>query len=316
MTDNSANNKRIAKNTIILYIRTIVILVISLYTSRIILNALGVEDFGIYNAVGGVVAMFTVISGALSSSISRFLTYELGKGDKEQLKIIFSTSVNIQIGLAVIILSIGEIVGVWFLNYKMNIPPDRIIAANWVLQCSLVTFSIDLISIPYNACIIAHERMDAYAYISILQAILKLLICYAITFSPSDKLITYAILLVLVSIIIRCIYAVYCCRHFEESKYIFTFNKPIMRDMTNFAGWNFFTNSAFVFNTQGVNILINIFFGVTINAARGIATQVENAVMQLVNSFTTAMNPQITKNYASGNRAEMLSLVFRGANFL
>ncbi len=315
MSNNIANNKRIAKNTLFLYFRTLIILVVSLYTSRVILNALGVEDYGIYNVVGGVVAMFSVISGALSSAISRFITFELGKGKTEKLGIVFSTSVNIQFGISLLIILIGEIVGLWFLNYKMNIPPERLVAANWVLQCSLLTFCINLISVPYNACIIAHEKMDTFAYVSVLEAFLKLAVCFLILVSPLDRLIFYAILLVFVSLIIRMTYTVYCHRHFEESHYHFVFDKSVMREMTGFAGWNFFTNSAYIFNTQGVNLLINLFFGVTVNAARGIATQVDQAVTQLVNSFTTAINPQITKSYAAGRKEEMVALVCRGAKF-
>ena len=190
----STNNKRIAKNTLFLYLRTLIILVISLYTSRVILSALGVEDYGTYNVVGGVVAMFSAVSGALSSAISRFITFELGKGDKAKLKRVFSTSVNIQILISLLVIIVGEIAGVWFLNYKMNIPPERLGAANWVLQCSLLTFCINLVSVPYNACIIAHEKMKAFAYVSILEAFLKLSICFMIMVSPWDKLISYAVL--------------------------------------------------------------------------------------------------------------------------
>lgn len=311
----SVNNKRIAKNALFLYFRTLIILLLSLYTSRIILNALGVEDYGIYNVVGGVVAMFTVISGALSSAISRFITYELGKGKSDKLKVVFSTSVNIQFGISLIVILIGEVVGLWFLNYKMNIPPERLVAANWVLQCSIMTFCINLISLPYNACIIAHEKIDAFAYISIFEAFLKLAVCFLILISPWDRLIFYAILLVCISIIIRITYTVYCHGHYDESHYHFVFDKSVMREMTGFAGWNFFTNCAFIFNTQGVNLLINLFFGVTVNAARGIAAQVDYVVMQLVNSFTTAMNPQITKSYAVGEKEKMITLICRGARF-
>lgn len=309
------NNKRIAKNTFVLYCRTLVVLVVSLYTSRIILNALGVEDYGIYNVVGGVVAMFSVISGALSSAVSRFITFELGKGDSNKLQIVFSSSVNIQVGISILVLLIGEIVGVWFLNCQMNIPQERLVAANWVLQCSLFTFCISLISIPYNACIIAHERMQAFAYITILDALLKLGICFLILESPWDRLISYATLLFCVALTIRLIYGIYCHWHFAESHYRFVFDRSVLREMTGFAGWNFFTNSAYIFNTQGVNLLINIFFGVGVNAARGIATQVDHAIMQLVNSFTTALNPQITKSYAAGDKEGMVSLVCRGAKF-
>ena len=312
---NYENNKRIAKNTLFLYFRTIVIMLITLYTSRIILNVLGVEDYGIYNVVGGVVAMFGVISNALSSSISRFITFELGKGNTDRINKIFSSSVNIQFGIALFVIAIGELVGLWFLNYKMNIPPDRLEAANWVLQCSLLAFCVKLVSVPYNACIIAHEKMKAFAYVSILEALLKLGVCFLISISTIDKLVSYSTLLVAVAICIRSTYTIYCHRHFEESHYHFVFDKTILKEMTGFAGWNFFTNGAYIFNTQGVNILINLFFSVTINAARGIATQVDHAVMQLVNSFTTALNPQITKNYAAGNIDAMFTLVCRGAKF-
>lgn len=315
MPDKSVATKRIAKNTLFLYCQTLVILVVSLFTSRVILNVLGVEDYGTYNVVGGVVAMFTAISGALSSAISRFITFELGKGDKKRLSVVFSSSVTIQIGISLIVLLIGEIVGVWFLNYQMNIPAERLYAANWVLQCSLFTFCVNLISVPYNACIIAHEKMDVFAYIGIFEASLKLGVCYLIMLSPWDKLISYAALLVCVSLIIRLTYGVYCHRHFAESHYKLVYEHQLLKEMTGFAGWNFFTNSAYIFNTQGVNILINIFFGVTVNAARGIATQVDHAIMHLVNSFTTALNPQITKNYAAGNREAMVSLVCQGAKF-
>lgn len=315
MSDNSVNNKRIATNTILLYCRTLITMVLSLYTSRLILLQLGVDDYGIYNVVGGVVAMFSVISSTLSSSISRFITFELGREDFKRLRVIFSTSINIQIFLAILILVLGECIGVWFLNYKMTIPSERLYAANWVLQCSLLTFCINLISVPYNACIVAHERMTAFAYISILEAVLRLLICFTLAFAPCDKLIFYALLMLLIAIVIRLIYGIYCSRHFEECKYQFVNNKAVTKEMMSFAGWNFFTNTAYIFNTQGVNLLINVFFGVTLNATRGIATHVEGAVMQFVGNFTTAINPQITKNYALGETVQMFTLVCRGAKF-
>lgn len=315
MTDISVNNKRIAKNTLLLYIRTLFIMLVTLYTSRVVLNTLGVTDYGIYNVVGGVVAMFSVISSSLSSSISRFITYEIGHGNFDKLKRIFSTSVNIQIGISLVILVLAEIFGVWFLNTKMNIPAERLSAANWVLQCSLLSFIINLISVPYNACIIAHERMSAFAYISILEAILKLAVVYMLLISPYDKLVTYAILLVVVALLIRLTYGQYCRRHFEESRYKFVYDKPLVKKMTSFAGWSFFGNGAYMLNVQGVDMLINVFFGVTLNAARGVATQVQNAVMQFVNNFTVAVNPQITKSYAAGEMVYMYRLVCRGARF-
>lgn len=315
MINNIENNKRIAKNALLLYFRTFFTMAVALYTSRVILKVLGIEDYGIYNVIGGVVAMFSAISGTLSSSISRFLTYELGENKSERLNRIFSTSVNIQVIISIIIILTGEIVGVWFINYKMQIPAERLIAANWVFQCSLFTFIINLISIPYNACIIAHEKMSAFAYISILEVTLKLVIVYSLLISPYDKLITYAILLTVVSLFIRSTYSIYCKRHFTECKYHLSYEKKLLKEMLSFAGWSFLGNSAYIFNTQGINILINIFFGVTLNAARGITTQVEGAIMQFVNNFTMAINPQITKSYASGEKDYMFSLICQGAKY-
>lgn len=309
------DNGRIVKNTLLLYMRTILVMIVSLFTSRVVLSALGVDDYGIYNVVGGVVAMFAVVSGALSASISRFITFELGRDDIEKLKRIFSTSINIQIGISLLILILGETIGVWFLNYRMNIPADRLSAANWVLQCSMITFIINLISVPYNAAIIAHEKMSAFAYVSILEVILKLLIVYLLYISTWDKLIVYSSLLVLVAMIIRMVYGVYCNRCFIETRYQLVYDRALIKNMTSFAGWGFFTNTAYIFNTQGVNILINMFFGVGVNAACGIAMQVETAIMKFVNDFTTALNPQITKSYAMKNFDAMNKLVIRGAKF-
>ena len=309
----SDNNKRIAKNTLLLYFRMLFMMVVSLYTSRVILNALGVEDFGIYNVVGGVVAMFTVISGSLSAAISRFITYELGKGDQSKLNRIFSASVTIQLLLSLIIVVLIESVGVWFLNTKMTIPLERMTAANWVLQFSIITFVINLISIPYNAAIIAHERMSAFAYISILEAICKLVIAFLIMASPMDKLVFYAILMCVVSVIVRFTYGHYCKKHFMECTYHFHWDKDILKKMFGFAGWNFIGASSAVLRDQGGNIVINLFYGPSVNAARGIAIQVNNAVSGFVSNFMTALNPQITKSYASGDKEYMMALIYQGA---
>lgn len=309
------DNKRIAKNTIMLFIRTLFVMFISLYTSRVILEALGVEDYGIYQVVGGMVMMFSIISSSLSTAISRFITFEIGSGDKERLKKIFSTSITIQIVIALIVTLLVEVIGIWFMDTEMQIPAERMNAARWVLHCSVLTFCINLLSVPYNACIIAHEHMSAFAYISILEAVIKLAICYAIMVSPIDKLIFYAILMLLLAIAIRIIYAVYCHRNFEESRAKNGFDKSIFKEMIGFSGWSFFNNSAFILNNQGINMLMNVYFGVVVNAARGIAVQVENSVLQFVNSFTTAINPQITKSYANGDLQGMHKLVCRGARF-
>ena len=308
-----ANNKRIAKNTRLLYGRMLLLMAISLYTSRVILNALGVEDYGIYNIVGGVVAMFSMLSGSLSAAISRFITFELGKGNKENLAKVFSASVTIQLGICAIVMLLAETVGLWFLNSKMVIPENRLYAANWVYQLSLVTFVISLVSIPYNAAIIAHERMSAFAYISIFEAVNKLIVAYFIIISPFDKLILYAIMLATIAIIIRLIYGVYCKKRFEECTYHFIYDHELLKQMFGFAGWNFIGASSALLRDQGGNIVINLFCGPAVNAARGIAFQVNTAVHSFVTNFMTALNPQITKSYASGDYQYMMTLIFQGA---
>lgn len=315
MTTASENNKRIAKNTLLLYVRMLFMMAVSLYTSRVVLNALGVEDFGIYNVIGGVVAMFSILSGSLSAAITRFITYELGTENQENLKKIFSTAVTIQISLAILIILLAEVTGVWFLNVKMNIPDERIVAANWVFQFSILTFAINLISVPYNASIIAHERMSAFAYISILEAIGKLAIAFLIIISPMDKLIFYAILMCIVALVIRFAYGVYCKRHFEECTYHFIFDKDLLKRMFGFAGWNFIGAASAVLRDQGGNVVINLFCGPAVNAARGIAFQVNAAISGFVTNFMTALSPQITKSYASGEHHYMMTLIYQGARF-
>lgn len=315
MSKTNTNSKRLVKNIMLLYIRMLFTMVVTLYTSRIVLDTLGVDNYGIYNVVGGFVAMFSVISGSLTSAISRFITYELGHGNKEKLKRIFSTSVSIQIIIAITIFIIAESIGIWFLNYKMNIPSERLYAANWVLHCSIITFMINLISVPYNASIIAHERMSAFAYISILEVSLKLIIVYMLLISPVDKLITYAILLMIIALLIRFVYVYYCKYKFEECTYHYIWDKAIFKEMIGFAGWNFLGNTAYILNTQGVNMLINIFFGVAMNTARGIAVQVDGAIMGFINNFSIAIQPQITKSYATGDFHYMFKLINRGTKF-
>lgn len=315
MSTNSINNKRIAKNTLVLYVRMIVLMLVHLYTSRLILKVLGVDDFGIYNVVGGFVAMFSLISGSLSNAISRFITFELGKNNIVRLKEVFSSAVSVQILLALGIIFISEIIGIWFLNVKMNIPADRMIAANCVFQCSLLTFAINLISVPYNASIIAHERMTAFAYISILEVLLRLAVVLLLFVIGFDKLIAYAILLVLVATLIRLIYGFYCTRHFEECHYNFTFNKQLVKEMTSLASWNVLGASGNILNIHGVNLLMNLFFGIKVNAARGLAVQVNSAVSQFVTSFTTAVNPQITKSYAQNDLSYTFKLVMMSSKY-
>lgn len=310
-----ADTRRIAKNTFLLYIRMAVMLFISLFTSRIILSTLGIDDYGIYNAVGGFVGLFSLMSGALTNAVSRYITFALGKNDIVQMKKVFSTSVNVMLLLSTIVIIVGEILGIWFLTTHLNIPEDRLYATHWVFQCSLATFVINLLSVPYNSTIIAHEKMGAFAYISILQAVFQLIIVYLLYISFFDKLITYSILLLIVGIIIRIIYATYCKRHFEEATYHKIYDKHLIKDMTCFAGWNFLAQGASVLNNQGISILLNVFFGVTVNAARGVAQTIADKATIFASNFIVAINPQITKSYASGDYSAMHELIFKGARY-
>ena len=308
-----SDNKKIAKNTLLLYARMILLMLVSLYTSRVILNGLGVADYGIYNVVGGVVTMFTMLSGSLTAAISRFLTFELGTGNKEKLKSIFSASVTIQIALSFIVLVLAETVGLWFMNEKLIISDDRLCAANWCYQFSIITFVINLISVPYNSAIIAHEKMSAFAYISILEAVGKLLIALGIVFSPIDNLIFYGLMVAVLAIIIRIIYGWYCKKNFNECKYYFVWDKKLLSQIFAFAGWNFIGSSATILRDQGGNIILNLFFGPTVNAARAIAIKVNSVLTGFVNNFMTALNPQITKSYASGDIDNMMILLIQGS---
>lgn len=317
MDNHSENTKRIAKNTLMLYGRMLFSMVVSLYTSRVVLNTLGVEDYGIYNVVGGFVAMFSLISSSLSSSVSRFLTFELGKGYMERLKRVFSTSLIIHIGLALIVLIAAETIGLWFVNHKMVIPPERLYAANWVFQASIISFCFGLLSTPYNASIVSHEHMGTFAYIGILDTCLRLGIILFIAHSPwqFDRLIVYSLLLVAVGISLQCIYLYYCRKHFEECRIRLVWDKQFVKEMGAFAGWNFIGCTAGLLKDQGVNILLNLTFGPIVNAARGIASTVNGAVGGFAGNFMTALNPQITKSFAANDKRYCFSLVERGSRF-
>ena len=315
MSDTSSANKRIAKNTLVLYVRMLFTMGISLFTSRVVLQTIGVEDYGISSVVGGVISMFTFINAAMVSSTQRYLNFELVRGDANQLRSVFSTSLQIHALIALAIIVLSETVGLWFLNEKLVIPEARMTAAMWVYQCSILSCAVSIMSTPYNAVIVAHEKMSAFAYISILDVSLKLLVVYLLVVLPFDKLIILAILNLLVQLFIRYIYTLYCHRHFPESYFQFRFNKTLFKEMFGFAGWSFWGNLAAILYTQGLNMMLNIFFGPIVNAARGIAVQVQSAVQQFVGGFQTALNPQITKNYASNNLPQMHSLMFRSARF-
>ena len=306
---NSHKGRIIAKNTLMLYVRMIFLFLVGFYTSRVVLDSLGENDYGIYGVVGGVVAMFSIISGALNSAVSRFITFEMGKGEKADLNKVYSTSVLIQIVLAFIIVVICEPVGIWFIRNEMTIAPDRITAALWVLQFSLLSFVVNLMSVPQMASITAHEKMSAYAYIGILDGLLRLAVALLIVHSPTDRLVWYSGLMAVAVMIVRMAYGIYCRRHFPECRFRLIFKKHLVKEMFSFAGWNFIGVTSGVLRDQGGNILVNIFFTTAMNAARGVAVQLNGAVQGFVTNFMTAVNPQITKSYASGERDYMLSLV-------
>lgn len=298
-----------------LYVRMFLIMAVSLYTSRVILKALGIEDYGIYNVVGGFVSMFNILTSSLSTSISRFITVELGKRDSERLRVVFRSSIRILFIISIVIAILTESIGLWFLNNKMQIPDGRYESAQWVLHCSIMSFIISLLSVPFRSTIVAHERMSIYAYISILEVFMKLGIVYLLYISSFDRLVTYAILMLGVHVIHVLIYVIYCKRNFEECSGKAQLNTVTFREMGNFAGWSFLGNSAYILNTQGVNMVMNVFFGVVVNAARGIANQVDGAISQFSQNFTIAINPQIVKSYASGNKQEAFILTCRGSKF-
>ena len=315
MPDNSSSNKLIAKNTLLLYARMLLLLVVSLFTSRVVLATLGVEDYGLYNVVGGIVVMFTFINKAMGNSTSRFITFALGKGDKDELKNVVGVSFLIHWVIAGIILLLAETVGLWFLYNKMIIPDERMTAAFWVYQFSVISCMVSIISVPFNSMIIAHEKMGAFAFISILDAVLKLLIVYLIQISPFDKLVFYAALILGVGILDRIIYQVYCYRHFEEARGIKYKKTGLVKQMTSFAVWAMVGNLAYVGYTQGLNILLNMFFGPAVNAARGVAVQVQGIINEFVTNFQTAVNPQITKSYAADEKGRVRDLLFLSSKF-
>lgn len=288
---------------------------VSLYTSRVVLNTLGVSDYGTYNLIGGVVTLFSFFNAAMSSATQRFLSVEIGQKNYTKLKQMFNATLNIHIGIGLLILLLAETIGLWFVNHRLNIPADRMIAVNWVFQFSVFTFLVGVVQVPYNALLIAHEKMNVYAILSIAEVFLKLLIVYLLVLSPLDKLKTYSALIFVVTFIIALLYKTYCKTKFEESKYQFYFEKKLYRILISYSGWNLFGNIATVARAEGNNVLLNIFFGTLLNAAYGITLQIQGAVGLFVTNFQTAVNPQIIKTYASGNIDESKKLIFQSAKF-
>jgi len=310
-----SNNKRIAKNTLSLYFRMIITMLASLYTSRIVLKTLGVEDFGIYNIVGGVVVLFSFLNNALTQASQRFLTFSLGENDLVKFKNIFNLSILVYLLLSIAVFILAETFGLWFLNTKLNIQAERMNAANWVYQFTIVAFMFNLLRTPFNAVIIAHEKMSFYAYISILEVILKLLIVYFLVVFTYDKLILYSILLTAVHFVVLCIFIFYVKIKFSMCKFCYYWDFPTFKKMAFFSGWSLFGSLSVMSANQGVNVLLNIFFGVFVNAAVGISNQVCGAVQQFISNFQMAFNPQITKYYAANDRDYLLSLIFKTSKF-
>jgi len=319
MTDDistsSENNKRIAKNTLFLYFRMLFTMAVGLYTSRIVLSVLGADDLGTYGVVGGVIAMFSFLNSALAGGTQRFLTFELGKKDFVKLKNTFVASLNIHILLAVVIFILAETIGLWFVMHKINIPPGRENAAMWVYQFSILTTFISITQVPYHASIIAHERMNIYAYVSIMDVVLKLLIVYLLSVSTFDKLITYAALYFMVTVSISAVYLVYCRMKFKECRFGLFYEKSLYSSLISYSGWNLMGCGAVMGATQGVNILLNIFFNPAVNAARELAVRVNTAISAFVNNFQTAINPQIVKYYAGEKLPELHKLLFLNSKF-
>ncbi|MFY1048396.1 lipopolysaccharide biosynthesis protein [Chryseobacterium sp. GP-SGM7] len=288
---------------------------VSLYTSRIVLNSLGVVDFGIYNVVGGIVIMLGFLNSALSASTLRFLSFEMGTANLQNVIKVFRISFTIHFIIAILILILAETIGLWFLNTQLNIPSDRMIAANWVYQFSVFSFIVSVLNIPNSSILIAHERMSIYAYISIVEAIFKLIIVFILGWTEFDKLITYAFLIFFVTTIVSLFYTIYCIKNFKECNYRFLMDKEEFSKMSSFASWNLIGVFAGLGLNQGVSVLLNIFFGPTVNAARGIAFQIQGSVNAFVSNFQVAVNPQITKSYAARDTEHVLSLVIKSSKY-
>lgn len=313
VVDNSSNSKRIAKNTIFLYFRMFLIMAVNLYTSRVVLNALGVVDYGVYNVVGGVVSMFGFLNSALAQATQRFIAFGISRDTVEQQRRTFSMLLNVHIFIAILVVVLCETVGVWFLYNKMVIPEERMTAAFWVMQCSIATTAINITQVPYNASIFGHEKMNAYAYISILEVTLKLCAVLMLLYFFSDKMIAYAVLLLIVGFTVASVYRLYCIKSFQNSHYVLCWSKDLFKDVFGYTSWSLIGNLAWTFNGQGMNVLINLFFGPVYNAARGIAASVEAAITSFLYNFLGASVPQIIKSYAASDIAYMKKLCFKSS---
>lgn len=313
MQTNQQINKRIAKNSLFLYIRMFVIMAIGLYSSRIVLKVLGASDYGLYNVVGGVLTLFTMFSSALTIGTQRFLSYAIGDNDSAKLKRTFSITLGLHVKLAVIIFMLAETVGLWFLYKYINIPEGRLNAAVWIYQFSIIAFLVNLVQIPFQSCLIAHERMNMYAYMSIYDAVMKLLIVFLIQWISFDKLISYGFFILAVNITSVLIYNSYCRKRFEECTFSIAHDQQLTKDIINYTAWNLFGGSLSFFTGQGINILLNIFCGTVVNAARGLSLSVNNIITHFVNNFQVAVNPQIIKQFAAKEWESLYKLVINNA---
>lgn len=312
--ESRSDSKRLAKNTLLLYGRTLIMMFIGFYTSRVVLNALGIANYGINNVVGGFIAMFSIVSGTLTATTQRYLTCEIGKENGNPKKM-FGVAMNIHIILAVILLLLFETIGVYLLNHGLNIPKDRMYAANWVFQFSIFSTLVGIINSPYIGAIIAHEKMGTFAYFSLYDCIVKLLVVYLLYVTPYDRLITYSFFYFVVGLIGTFMYNFYCRRKFDEARFSIVKDKGLYREMFSFAGMNFIGAFASLLSMQGTGILLNLFYGVAINAAQGIASQIQGIATKFVGDFATALKPQITKEYACGNHLKSMQLAFKGSKF-
>ena len=308
------DNRLIAKNTIYLYVRMLLTMLVSLYTSRVVLQQLGVEDYGIYNIIGGVVVLFSVVNGAMVLSTQRFLNYELGRNNAINAQKLFSASVNIHVLITLIFLLLAETIGLWFVNHGMNIPAGKLLSANWVYHFSVIATAVSIVRTPYNAAIIAYERMAAYAYISVVDVLCKLGIVYLLALS-NNKLVDYACMVTLVTALITACYVLYCLRNFEICRYVKNLDTTHYKSLLSFSWWSLFGSVANMGASQGIAIVLNIYFGVTVNAAMGIANQVNAAVYQFVSNFQTAFNPQIIKSYAAGEMEYFKTLILNTSRY-
>lgn len=308
----SLDNKRIAKNTFFLYLRMLVVLALSLYTTRVVLNVLGVVDYGIYNVVCGFVSMFAFLNNSLANGTQRFYNFKLGEGRKDEISLVFSTSLLIQIILSVILFLLLETFGLWYINNKMVIPEERIVAAYWVFHCSVVSLVFVVLQVPYSAALLAFEKMDYFAIVSILDAILKLGIVLTIPFVKVDNLILYGVLMLILSIVNYLLYFVYCRQNLRAETKILWCRKDrtLLREMTSFSGWNIFGTFAYMVKDQGLNILLNSFFGPIVNAARGIAMQINSALQGFSTNIVAAIRPQLVQSYSSGNITRVAKMMF------